>query len=193
MRIIRTARLRLVPVTAQNAATLWSVLQQPDLRTYQDLPSVGIAAFTEMVAKRPKILHPGASGRFEWLVFLARVRKPVGWVSLRIAERDIASGEIGYSIVRDFRGQGVATEAVRTLIDEAFDQAGLSRVNAYCVPENSASRRVLSNVGFSYEGVLPHGATVSGHPVDVLMHRLEREAWRQSGNSMVMPASAYPA
>ncbi len=193
MRTIRTPRLRLVPVTVGNAAALWTLLQQPDLRTYQDLPSVSASAFSDMVAKRPKELHSGAAGRFEWLLHVTNGRKPIGWVSLRIAERERAIGEIGYSIVRDHRGRGMASEAVRALVQEAFERANLDRVNAFCVPENAASRRVLAHVGFTFETTLPRGATVSGHPVDVLMHRLDRAEWRQSGNSIVMPASAYPA
>lgn len=183
----------MVPVTVENARVLWSILQQPDLRTYQDLPSVSAPGFTEMVSRRPKHLHAGATGRFEWLIYPSSTRRPAGWVSLRIAERDTASGEIGYSIVRDQRGRGVATEAVRAILEAAFEEAGLSRINAYCVPENAPSRRVLEHAGFTYEGVLPHGATVAGTPVDVLMHRIDRETWLQSGNSIVMPASAYPA
>lgn len=193
MRTLRTERLRLTPVTVQNAGTLWHVLQQPDLRSYQELPSVGAAAFTDMVAKRPKVLRPETSGRFEWLIYVSRVRKPVGWVSLRVAERDLATGEIGYSIVRDFRGRGIAIEAVRALLDEAFTEGGLERINAYCLPENAPSRRLLERLQFSTEGVLPRGATVNGHIVDVLMHRMDRRRWIQSGNSMVIPASAYPA
>lgn len=193
MRTIRTQRLRLVPVTTENAATLWNVLQQPDLRTYQDLPNLGAAAFNDLVGKRPKALYPGASGRFEWLIFMHRVRKPMGWVSLRINERDTATGEIGYSIVREFRGRGVATEAVRAMMEEAFDQAGLVRINAYCVPENEASRRVLERIGFREDGLLAHGATVGGQTVDVLTHRVERDTWAQSGNSTVISASGYPA
>jgi ribosomal-protein-alanine N-acetyltransferase len=193
MRTITTRRLRLVPVTVENAGSLWNVLQQPDLRAFQDLPNVGAAAFAEMVAKRPRHLNPAATGRFEWLIYVASAQRPVGWVSLRIAERDPATGEVGYSLVRDFRNKGIATEAVRALVEEAFDRARLARVHAYCVPENKASRRVLERVGFRFEGTLPHGATVSGQPVDVLMHTVDRETWCQSGNSIVMPASAYPA
>lgn len=192
MNTLRTARLRLVPVTSENALSLWRVLQQPDLRRYQDLPSVGAAMFGEMVAKRPPQLRPNACGRFEWLILVAGDRAPVGWVSLRIADRDRSSGEVGYSVVREYRKRGIATEAVCALISEAFEQAELARVYAYCVPENEASRAVLERVGFRFEGTLPRGATVSGQPVDVLMHRIDRDAWIQSGNSMVMPASAYP-
>jgi RimJ/RimL family protein N-acetyltransferase len=193
MRTIRTERLRLTPVTVQNAGTLWTLLQQPDLRTYQELPSVGAAAFSDMVSKRPKVLRPGTSGRFEWLIYVNRVRRPVGWVSLRVAERDLETGEIGYSVVRDFRGRGVATEAVRAMLDEAFTEGGLARINAYCLPENHASRRLLERLAFAQEGTLPRGATVNGHIVDVLMHKMDRDGWIQSGNSIVTSASAYPA
>lgn len=193
MRTIRTARLRLVPVTFENALSLWRLLQQPDLRAYQDLPAVGAAIFSEMVAKRPALLAPEATGRFEWIIQLSGARLPVGWVSLRIADRDPNSGEIGYSILREYRRRGIATEAVRVLISEAFACAKLARVYAYCVPENQASRAVLERVGFQFETRLPHGATVNGQMVDVLMHRIDRADWDQSGNSIEMPASAYPA
>jgi len=193
MRLLRTARLRLTPVTVENATALWEILQKPDLRAYQDLPNVGASAFTEMVRKRPKVLRAGALGRFEWLLHTARVRRPIGWISLRVAERDRSAGEIGYSIVREFRGQGYATEALRVVIEESFTAGGLTKLLAYCVPENAPSRSVLRNVGFAYEGVMPHGATVNGQPVDVLTHRLDLETWRQSGNTIVMPASLKPA
>lgn len=193
MRTIRTQRLRLVPVTTQNAVSLWQVLQQPDLRAYQDLPSVGAPVFVDMVGKRPASLRPDVTGRFEWLIHLPRSRRPAGWVSLRIADRDPNSGEVGYSVVREHRGRGIATEALRALVDEAFTAAKLTRVYAYCVPENEPSRKVLERTGFTVEATIPRGATVSGRPVDVLMHRIDRHAWSQSGNSMVIPASGYPA
>ncbi len=189
MRTLRTPRLRLAPVTVQNAAALWHILQQPDLRTYQDLPNVGAQVFSAMVAKRPKRLRAGTSGRFEWLVHVVRARKPVGWVSLRITEKELHSGEVGYSILREHRRRGIGSEAVRAVVSEAFG-CGLLSVRAYCVPENLASRRLLERIGFQHDGVLPNGATVNGRPVDVLVHRMERERWRQSGKTIDIPASA---
>jgi len=193
MRTIRTERLRLVPVTVRNAGQLWALMQQPDLRTYQDLPKAGLKAFGEMVAARPRRLVPGVNGRFEWIVRMAGSRDALGWISLRIAEREAGAGEIGYSILREHRRRGVATEAVRALLAEAFEVAKLSRVQAFCVPENLASLRLLDRLNFHSDGVMPHGATVGGRPVDVLIHRLERSRWLQSGKTIEMPASAYPA
>lgn len=190
MRTIETSRLRLIPVTARNSGTLWELLQQPDLRTYQDLPAAGRKAFGQMVAARPTDLWAGSTGRFEWLVQFAHSSASAGWVSLRIHDRKEAAAEIGYSILREFRGKGVATEAVRALLAQAFDVAGVARVQAFCVPANEPSRRLLKRLKFSDGGVLPHGATISGRPVDVVVHKLERDVWLQSGKTIETPASA---
>lgn len=180
-------------MTTANAAQLWQLLQQPDLRTYQDLPSAGLRAFQEMVGARPTHLTARSAGRFEWMVQVGRPPRNAGWVSLRIAQHESYAAEIGYTILREYRGKGIATEAVRALLAEAFEIAGLQRIRAFCVPENAASRNLLERLNFQPDGVLPHGATVSGKPVDVLVHKLERERWLQSGKTIEMSASAYPA
>lgn len=189
MRIIRTSRLRLTPVTAQNAAVLWRVLQAPDLRTFQDLPNLRAGAFTALVKGRPRCLRAGAVGRFEWLVYLHRVRRAAGWVSLRLCERDGAA-EIGYTIVREFRNQGVATEAVRALLEEAFERANVERISAYCIPGNRPSRRVLDRLGFREGALVRSGASVGGRAVDVLHYVLLRGHWIQSAKTIEIPASA---
>ena len=177
MKTIRTERLRLDPVTPENAGVLWEVLQEPDLRDYQDLPDLDLEGFTRSVAGRPLRLEPGAIGRFEWLIYLGDDAQPAGWVSLRIADRTRSTGEIGYSIVSSYRGRGIATEAVGALLAESFSSALLRRLRAYCVPENYSSRAVLRRNHFEDDGMLPHGATVQGQPVDVIAYTLERSQW----------------
>jgi len=179
MRRIATERLQLVPVTVENASVLWHVLQQPDLRAFQDLPDVDAEQFERMVAARPPSLRRGAHGRFEWLVYLQGVTAAVGWVSLRIGDRSTTAAEIGYSVVHEQRGRGIATEAVQALVNESFAHLHLRRVRAYCVPENLASRAVLARAGFERDGVLPNGATVQGRAVDVLAFVIERQAWEE--------------
>jgi ribosomal-protein-serine acetyltransferase len=107
-----------------------------------------------------------------------------------VAESDLHNAEIGYSILREFRGKGIATEAVLALVAEGFTTAELRSMRAYCVPENAASRRVLERSGFVFDKVLPRGACVNGETVDILAHVLTRENWIQSGNAMEIPASA---
>ena len=178
MRTILSERLRLVPVVKDNAPDLWRLYQHADLRMYQDLPDMDLTQFLRVVAGRPKELKPGAYGRFEWLIYLEGVAEPVGFASLRIAERSAASAEVGYSVASAYRNRGIATEALAAMIREAFGALHLRRVRAYCVPENDASRVVLKNTGFQSDGILPHGATVQGRTVDVLGFVLERSRWQ---------------
>jgi len=56
--------------------------------------------------------------------------------------------EIGYSVVPDRRGRGYATEAVRSLVEWAFDQPDVIAVVAGCAPDNTPSIRLLERVGF---------------------------------------------
>ena len=177
MRTLRTQRLRLVPVTSATAPILWQVLQSPDLRDYQDLPAVNRTQFMRAIAARPPRLQPGRGGRYEWLIHFSRGAEAVGWVSLRVPETNTSSAEIGYSVVREHRGRGIASEAVAAIVDEGFRCCEFRRIRAYCLPENHASRGVLVHTGFTDEGVLPRGASVGGKPVDVIVHTLERQQW----------------
>jgi ribosomal-protein-alanine N-acetyltransferase len=63
------------------------------------------------------------------------------------ASDDLPETEIGYGLVSDARGRGVATEAVRALL-VLTDACGV-RVRASVLPENSASLRVLAKCGFT--------------------------------------------
>jgi 8-oxo-dGTP pyrophosphatase MutT (NUDIX family) len=84
--------------------------------------------------------------------------QPVGVV--RIRDVGESTGEITYSIDRAYRGQGYATRAVRLLVEYAFGDLGLGRVQARVPPEDPRSVRVARRAGLRNEGVVrvPPGA-----------------------------------
>jgi RimJ/RimL family protein N-acetyltransferase len=93
---------------------------------------------------------------------------------------DIRNGvepEIGYWLGAPFWGQGYATEAVRALIDHAFETCEHTAVQAGARVSNSASRRVLEKCGFQWTGVALYRmrAINSSAPCD--RFRLERRVW----------------
>ncbi len=191
-------RLLLEPVTALNAVTLWRIMQTGQLREFQDVPRYSREEFERRVASRPKTFDTRSPGRFEWLVSLRASKRAIGWLSLRIGDRDRRTAEIGYSIVSAHRGQGYASEAARTIVAFAFEESDLLELSACCVPANVASRRLLASVGFLERRVARNGAIVRGRPVDIVIFELTRERYRsllgrgESANSIVIPASANP-
>ncbi|MCA8883565.1 MAG: GNAT family N-acetyltransferase [Rhodobacteraceae bacterium] len=72
------------------------------------------------------------------------------------------AGTIGYWIGQAHSGQGYMREAIRAVAHHAFTQLDLSRIEAGCLPENAASRRVLENSGFKYEGVAQSYLQING-------------------------------
>lgn len=80
------------------------------------------------------------------------------------ADDGVSEVEIGYGLVADARGRGVATEAVRALLAQA-DACGV-RVRASVLPDNAASVRVLAKCGFTeLRGANEDGDLVMARPL----------------------------
>jgi len=71
----------------------------------------------------------------------------VGDVGICVSEADKSRAEIGYTVAHAHQGKGYATEAVRLLLDLAFDKVGVGQVIAHALPDNLPSRRVAEKVG----------------------------------------------
>jgi len=74
----------------------------------------------------------------------------------------LRSAWIGYWVASEFTGGGVATGALALGVDHCFGAVMLHRVEATVRPENAASRKVLSKVGFREEGLLKRYLDVDG-------------------------------
>jgi ribosomal-protein-alanine N-acetyltransferase len=174
MRKLLTSRLDLTPVDAGTARALWRVLQQPNLREFQDIPRVSVEEFERQVRARPTEFGPGSSGRFEWLIHERGGDLDIGWVSVRVNDRTRDHAELGYSLITSARRKGFATEALRTIVDEIFAISDLAELHACTVPENYASRRVLDRVGFLESRLLHGGALVRNRRVDIVLYVFTR-------------------
>lgn len=97
----------------------------------------------------------------------------VGAVTLSNVRRGVAeTGTLGYWIGRPHAGRGHATAAVRAVCRFAFESVGLHRVEAACVPDNLASRRVLEKAGFEHEGRARAYLKINGAWADHLLFGL---------------------
>ncbi|MDO1558049.1 GNAT family protein [Brevundimonas sp. 2R-24] len=110
-----------------------------------------------------------------WPFFIFDDAGLVGAITLSNVRRGVAdAGTLGYWIGQPHAGRGLATRAVRLMAGYAFDTLGLHRLEAACVPENTASRRVLEKSAFRLEGVARAYLNINGAWRDhLLFARLE--------------------
>lgn len=85
------------------------------------------------------------------------------------------SAELGYWLAEEFWGNGIMTEAVKQLCQEAFDRFDIIRIYAEPFAYNTGSRRVLEKAGFSLEGIMKKGVFKNGQIQDYCMYALLKD------------------
>lgn len=113
--------------------------------------------------------------RFPWVISSRGDDELVGMVEIRV---NSFKADVGYVIARKWWGKGLATEALRPVVEWAMAQPGIYRVWALCDVENAASVRVLEKVGMKREGVLRRNIlhpNVSSEPRNSCCYSLVKE------------------
>ena len=78
--------------------------------------------------------------------------------------------EVGFSIVKGWQGRGLATEALRKVLEYLTGNEGIPCVIAWCASENIGSRRVLEKAGMRLVRTEKGGLTVDDRVYDKLTY-----------------------
>lgn len=107
---------------------------------------------------------------------IASGEEAIGAVGFRIG-KDVGrrSAMVGYWLGEHYWGRGVATRAVRALVDYAFKNFDLVRLEAVVYEWNPASMRVLEKAGFSLESRMRKSVTKDGQTIDAFRYVLIRD------------------
>ncbi len=116
------------------------------------------------------------------LIFDRHTETLLGGLTLSNIRRGNAqTGTLGYWIGARHARRGYMTEAVQRLLDHAFEDMGLHRIEAACLPENEPSRRLLERCGFRREGHARGYLRINGEWRDHLLHAILAEDWQSAG------------
>jgi RimJ/RimL family protein N-acetyltransferase len=141
----------------------------PETRDAGNLPAFGRE---ELVASLRELPALAESGRLLPLAAVnAQTREVIGAGMLHHLDAERRIVEIGYWVLPQARGRGIATTIARMLAEHAFS-FGVDRVAAYVNVDNSASERVLERAGFTREGVVRSMPKPDGQRVDKTLFSL---------------------
>lgn len=85
--------------------------------------------------------------------------------------------ELGYWISTDHQGKGIVTRAVSAMIDDAFNNLGLNRVEIHCASENIRSRSIPERLGFRQDGILRESSLLNDEFVDKVVYSMLASEW----------------
>ncbi len=153
--VLISPRLILRPYTLNDAQHLVLLLSDPDVTRYTLIPR----PFTSPMAKDWIASRPAKYSRGESVNYAVTLDDElIGGTGLQLDPQP-NKAVLNYWLAHKFWNKGITTEATRRLIQHAFDDLGLNRVEATHVPENRYSGKVLAGTGFKYEGRMKHATT----------------------------------
>jgi ribosomal-protein-serine acetyltransferase len=98
----------------------------------------------------------------------------IGYHHLEWANRSTC---VGYWLAEPHQGRGIMTKACRSIVDYAFDEWHLNRVEIRCAMENLKSRAIPERLGFKTEGILREAEWLYDHYVDHVVYGMLAKQW----------------
>ena len=170
--MIETENLQLIPCGPSHLAT---VLE--DKKGLESLLGVSVPeswpVFPEVIPRIYEKLRsdPSATGWWSYLFVHTENRTLAGDGGFKGPPDESGEVEIGYALVPEYRGRGLATEAAGGLVRWAFSHPGVATVKAETLRDGHGSIRVLEKLGMRFAGATD----------GVLRWRLERGDLTEGG------------
>jgi ribosomal-protein-serine acetyltransferase len=101
-----------------------------------------------------------------------------GVVSLKSIDSVNRVGSLAYFLAASFQGKGLVTNACRVLLDYAFTELKLHRVDILCAPENRKSRAIPERLGFKEEGAFREVQWLHNRFVDLVLYGMLESEWQ---------------
>ena len=175
---VTTERLSLRPAEQRDALPTFAFRSLPDvsrwITTQVTDPDAWEAGFGDRLANTLVIEKDGiVIGDL-----MLEVKDP--WSQAEVREQAAGTlAEIGYTVDPAHAGKGYATEAVRALLQIAFEGLGVRRVIAQCFADNEPSWRLMERVGMRREQHTKQDSLHrNGEWLDGMMYAMLADEWR---------------
>jgi [ribosomal protein S5]-alanine N-acetyltransferase len=148
--VLTTERLVLRGVVPADAPALYVFRSDPVEQRHNDEPLTRPEQADELVERLARMARD--DGSQYWGVTLKGDDTVVGLMGYNEIVAEHARAAVGYDLKRSLWGQGLASEAMRAVLDHGFGTLGLNRVEAHTNDGNHESVRMLRRLGFWREG-----------------------------------------
>ena len=167
MHPVSTARLILLPAEESLAGALCDYFKRNRDFLTEYMPEWKEGFFTEQAQLESIQAHiTNAKNRTGYRFYITLKDEPakiIGTIGLNnVVWGSFMSCFMGYMLDEAYINRGYMTEAVNAVVDYAFNEVGLHRIEANIMPKNARSLRVAEKCGFVREGISPKYLCING-------------------------------
>jgi [ribosomal protein S5]-alanine N-acetyltransferase len=177
--VLETERLVLRQLEGGDAPAIFGIRSDPETMRYMETPPM--ADVSEAEVSLASVVEGFAAGdSLKWAVTLRGQGELIGMCALFRIQAESRRAEIGYYLARPHWGHGYNHEALTRIVEYAFNDLDLNRIEADLDPRNLASAKAVRRLGFVDEGLLRERWIVAGEVSDSLLVGLLRSDWEAS-------------
>lgn len=183
---LRTPRLGIRLADAADAAAVWHYRRLPEVHRWLPSAPADQAGFAALWCEPPRLERTLAVESGDRVIGDLYLGLAPAWAQDEAPERDEArDAEVGWAFDPAHQGRGLATEAVRALLECCFEGLAVHRVTAVSFAANEPSWRLMERLGMRREAERRSDALHrDGRWYDSVGYAMLAEEWaRQRGGT----------
>jgi ribosomal-protein-serine acetyltransferase len=147
----------LKPVNSGDAEALFRLIDRDRAYLREWLPWVDHSRSVQDTLKFIELSQEKFERKEAFSVCITHQNKIAGIIGFHYFDWSNRSTSIGYWLAQDFQGKGITTRSCALLVNYAFVELGLNRVEIRCAVKNKKSRAIPEKLNFRNEGTVRDG------------------------------------
>lgn len=177
--ILESERLVLRPLEEKDAENVFEIFSDTEVMRYYDLlPFKSM----EEAHRQTRFFMQALADRtmIRWGIVLKENEKLVGTCGLFAFSDADKKAELGYELNRNYQRRGIMSEALPLVLDFAFSNSDINRIEAFIEIPNTASQLLAGKLGFIKEGEMRDYELCRGQLIDITLWALLRQDWEKA-------------
>lgn len=162
------------PIDAEDDEQIFAYRSDSEANKFQGWIPKKLDDVKEFISKNPREYNQPETW-FQLVIIEKSTNKIVGDLGLHFI--GIHQCEIGCTLAKDHQGKGLATEALKGVINHIFNDLEKHRIVASIDPLNIGSIKLMERLGFRKEAHFKKSLLINGEWVDDIVYALLREEW----------------
>ena len=146
-----TNRLVLRPLEDNDVESIFAIRSNDVVNEYLDrTPSSTLADAQQFIQTINKGVAAGDC--YYWVVTLNA--EVIGTISLWNFNEEKTTAEVGFELLPMYHGHGYMLEAVKAVIDFAYNNTPIEELHGFTHPSNISSKKLMEKIGFTELGLV---------------------------------------
>lgn len=162
---LKTSRLHLRQITENDLEDIFKGLSHPEVIKYYGVNYKTLDDTWEQLEWYAE-LERTHSGLW-WAIIFSETNEFCGAIGYNNLSREHKKAELGFWLLPPFWGKGIIQEALEPVLEYAFQNLKLHRIEAFVETENINSQKTLQKQHFRQEGIMRDSEFKNGRFISV--------------------------